>query len=127
MVSRESRGRSSVAQGVTGVTHEGKGGTIQQGEEFRVSDKSGDCGQIPQRRSGYRLSREEPEGRNTDGRGGLRSLGFPVEMGIGNDTPTFNTVHLTGLVFFLRDAIGDQTSMCTGAGRAQWERLWDLS
>ena len=50
MVSRESRGRSSVAQGVTGLRHEGEGCTIRQVEEFRVSDKSGDCCQIPQRR-----------------------------------------------------------------------------
>ena len=50
-------------------------------------------------------------------RGGLRSLGFPLEVRIGHDAPTFHTAHLAGLVFLLRDAIGDQTSMCTGAGR----------
>jgi hypothetical protein len=48
VVSRESRGRSSVAQGVTGLKLKGEGCTIRQVEEFRVSDKSGDCCQIPQ-------------------------------------------------------------------------------
>ena len=123
MVSLERRGRSSVAQGVTGLKHEREGCTIRQVEEFRASDQSGDCCQIPQRREGYRFSREEPEGSNTDGRGRLRSHGFPLEVGIENDAPTFNTAHLAGLVFLLRDAIGDQTSMCTGAGWAHRERL----
>ena len=50
--------------------------------------------------------------------GGLCSLGFPLEVRIRNDAPTFNTVHLAGLVFLLRDAIGDQTTMNTSAGRA---------
>ena len=58
---------------------------------------------------------------------GLRFLGFPLEVRIGNDAPTFNTAHLAGLVFLLRDAIGDQTTVCTGAGRAHWEGLWGLS
>ena len=51
---------------------------------------------------------------------GLCSLGFPLEVRIGNDAPTFNTAHLAGLVFLLRDAIGDQATVCTGAGRAHW-------
>jgi hypothetical protein len=34
--------------GVTGLKHAGKNCTIRQVEEFRVSDKSGDCCQIPQ-------------------------------------------------------------------------------
>ena len=59
--------------------------------------------------------------------GRLRSHGFPLEVGIENDAPTFNTAHLVGLVFLLRDAIGDQTSMCTGAGQAHCEGLWGLS
>ena len=59
--------------------------------------------------------------------GGLRALGFPLEVGIGNDAPTLHTAHLAGFVFLLRDAIGDQTSMCTGARRTHWERLWGLS
>jgi len=58
---------------------------------------------------------------------GLRSLGFPLEVRIGNDAPTFNTAHLAGLVFLLRDAIGDHTSMCTGERRAHWEDLWGSS
>ena len=61
------------------------------------------------------------------GGGGLRSLGFPLKVGIGNDTPTFHTTHFAGLMFLLRDAIGDQTSVCTGAGRTHWERLWSSS
>ena len=74
------------------------------------------------------VSRERSlRGSNIDGRRGLRSLGFPLEVRIGNDAPTFNTAHLAGLVFLLRDAIGDQTSMRTGAGRAHWERLWGSS
>ena len=48
---------------------------------------------------------------------GLRSLGFPLEVRIGNDAPTFNAAHLAGLVFLLRDAIGDQATVCTVAGR----------
>ena len=58
---------------------------------------------------------------------GLRSLGFPLKVRIGNDAPTFNTAHLAGLVFLLRDAIGDQATVCTGAGRAHWEGLWGSS
>ena len=57
---------------------------------------------------------------------GLRSHGFPLKVRIGNDAPTFNTAHLAGLVFLLRDAIGDQATVCTGAGRAHWEGLWGL-
>ena len=49
---------------------------------------------------------------------GLRSLGFQLEVRIGNDAPTFNTAHLAGLVFLFRDAVGDQATMCTGARRA---------
>lgn len=59
--------------------------------------------------------------------GGLRSLGFPLEVWIGNDAPTFNTAHLPGFVFLLRDTIGDHTIMCTGERRAHWEGLWGLS
>ncbi len=53
----------------------------------------------------------------------LRSLGFPLEVRIGNDAPTFNTAHLAGLVFLLRDAIGDQTTVCTGAEVGSLERV----
>lgn len=38
------------------------------------------------------------------------------EVRIGNDAPTFNTAHFTGVVFFFRDTVGEQTAMCTGAG-----------
>ena len=37
----------------------------------------------------------------SEGRGGLRPLGFPLEVWIGNDAPTFNTAHLAGLAFLL--------------------------
>lgn len=46
------RGKSAVAQGITGVQHEGEDCTIRLVEEFRASDKSGDWCQIPQRRRG---------------------------------------------------------------------------
>jgi len=39
MVSRERRGRSSVAQGLTGLEHEGESCAIRQVEEFWASDK----------------------------------------------------------------------------------------
>jgi hypothetical protein len=41
MVSSESRGRSSVAQGLTGLEHEGESCTNRQVEEFRASDRQG--------------------------------------------------------------------------------------
>ena len=66
------------------------------------------------------VSRERSLRVTTLMRGGLRSLGFPLKVGIGNDAPTFHAAHLAGLVFLLRDAVGDQTSMCTGAGRTHW-------
>ena len=56
----------------------------------------------------------------SEGRGRLRFLGFPLEVRIVNDAPTFNTAHLTGHVFRFRDAVGDQATVCTGAGRAHW-------
>ena len=59
--------------------------------------------------------------------GGLRFLGFPLEVRIGDDGSTFNTVHLADLVFLLRDGVGDHATMCTGGGRAHWEGLWGLS
>jgi hypothetical protein len=52
MVSRESRERSSVAQGVTGLKPEGEDRILRQVEEFRASDRFGDCCQIPQRKIG---------------------------------------------------------------------------
>jgi len=41
----------------------------------------------------------------SEGRGRLRFLGFPLEVRIGNDAPTFNTAHLAGPVFLFRNAI----------------------
>lgn len=61
------------------------------------------------------------------GRGGLRSLAFPLEVRIGNDAPTFNTTHLAGFVFLVCEAIGDQAAVCTGAGRAHLVSLVGLS
>ena len=69
--------------------------TIQQVEEFRASNESGDCRQIPQRSEEYSVSREQPEGCTL--MGGLRSLGFPLEVRIGNDTATFHTTYLAGI------------------------------
>jgi len=48
----------------------------------------------------------------------LQLHGFPLEMRIGNDTPTLNTAHLAGLVFLFRDAVGDHAVVRTDAGRA---------
>ena len=63
----------------------------------------------------------------SEGRGRLRFLGFPLEVRIGNDAPTFNTAHLPGLVFLFRDGVGDQATVCAGARWADWERMWGLS
>jgi len=63
----------------------------------------------------------------SEGRGRLRFLGFPLEVRIGNDAPTFNTAHHACLVFLFRDGIGDQTSMRKGARRAHGVGLWGLS
>jgi hypothetical protein len=58
---------------------------------------------------------------------GLRSLGCPLEVRIGNDASTFNTAHLAGLVFLLRDIMGDQAAVIASNGRALWECLWGFS
>ncbi len=50
-------------------------------------------------------------------------LGFAIEVRIGNDTITFNTAHLAGLVLLFRDTIGDHARVCTDAKRAHWESL----
>ena len=60
-------------------------------------------------------------------REGLRFVGFRLEVWIGNDAPTFDTTHLAGLVFLLRDEIRYQATMCTGSRRAHWARLWGWS
>jgi hypothetical protein len=57
---------------------------------------------------------------------GLCSVGFSLEVRIRNESPTFNTAHLAGVVFFSRDVVGDQTTMSTGTGWAHWEGLWYL-
>jgi hypothetical protein len=113
MISIGSRRGKSLAQGLTRTEHDGEGGTIRQAEEFRVSDTQGACGQIPQRRSSDRIPRDTRASTKTDGRRGLRSVGFPLEGRIGNDITTFNTAHLAAVVFLLRDAIGDQVPVST--------------
>lgn len=52
----------------------------------------------------------------------LRSLGFPLKVGVGNDAPTFNTTDLASLVFFLRNGIGNQAVVRTDVWRAVRER-----
>ena len=47
---------------------------------------------------------------------GLYALVVPLEMGIRNDTPTFDTSDFAGLVFLFRDGVGDQAAVRTGAG-----------
>ena len=81
------RARSSVGQGVTGVKQEGKGGTIQQVEEFRASDQSGDCCQIPQRRLQSSVSLAKPAGGNINGRRDYVSLLSPWRCGLGMMPP----------------------------------------
>ena len=58
---------------------------------------------------------------------GLCSLGFLLEAWIRNDATTFNTPHFAGLVFFLRDAVGEEAAVPAGTARAQWYGLWGLS
>ena len=70
------------------------------------------------------VSREKRERVQNPMGGGRRSVKFSLEVRIGNDAPTFNTAHLTGVVFLFRDAVGDHAMVCTGAGRAHWEGLW---
>jgi hypothetical protein len=113
MVWNEGRGRSAVAQLLTVVILEMEGCSIRQAEEFLINDTQGACGQIPQRRSSDRVPRASAKNRWEKG---LRSVGFPLEVWIGNEVPTFNTADLAIVVFFFRDAVGDQTTMSTGAG-----------
>ena len=46
---------------------------------------------------------------------GLRSIGFLLDVRIGNNVPTFNTADLTSLMFVLRDSVGDQPTVCAQA------------
>ena len=78
---------------------------------------------LPQRRWGYRFSREKPEGYKKRWEEGLCFLGFRMEVRIRNDTPTFNTAYLAGVVFLLRDAIVYEAPVSTDTGRALWEDL----
>ena len=78
---------------------------------------------MPQRREGSRGTQARLKSRNTCREEGLCSLGVPLEVWIRNDALTFNTAHLVGIVFLLRDAIGDYATVCTGAGWAHWEGL----
>ena len=70
---------------------------------------------------------EKLDGHRTWWGEGLGFVGFPPEVRLGNDANTLNTVHLAGLVFLFRDAIGDQAAVSTGRRRAQWEGLLDWS
>lgn len=45
-----------------------------------------------------------------------------MKVGVGNDAPTFNTTDLAGLVFFLRNGIGNQAVVRTDVWRAIRER-----
>src|SRR4051812_42214668 len=73
---------------------------------------------------GYRFSSAEPDGRSTTG----GSLGSSVlEVGIENNAPTFHTANFAGVVLLLRDAIGDQATVCAGAGWSHREWLCNSS
>lgn len=71
------------------------------------------------------MSPEKTEGHNSEGEG-LHFLGFPLEMGVGNNAPTLNTADLAGLVFLLRDTIRDQATVRTGACTGHRWRLCGL-
>jgi len=71
-------------------------------------------------------SRSLPDSK-TGGRERLFPLGFPLEVGVGNDAPTFNATDLAGLVFFLRNGIGNHAAVRTDVGWAFRERRWSLS
>ena len=75
------RGKSAVAQGVASLQDEGEGCPTQLFEEFRVSDKSEHCCQIPQRREGSRFFREQSEERNICRRKDYASLAFHWRWG----------------------------------------------
>lgn len=81
------RAKSSAGQGVTDVKQEEEGGTIQQVEEFRASDRSGDCCQIPQRRLQCSVSLAKPAGRNINGGRDYVSLLSPWRCGLGMMPP----------------------------------------
>jgi hypothetical protein len=49
---------------------------------------------------------------------GLCSLGVLLEVWVRNDASTFNTAHHAGPVFLLRDGVGNQATVRTGAGWA---------
>ena len=73
---------------------------------------------MPQRREGSRCTRARPEDRNTCREKGLCSLGVLLEVWIRNDASTFNTSDFAGFVFLFRDGVGNQATVCTGAGWA---------
>ena len=58
---------------------------------------------------------------------GLYALVVPLEMGIRNDAPTFDTSDFAGLVFLFRDGVGDQAAVRTGVRRPLWGRLQSSS
>lgn len=51
------------------------------------------------------------------------SLGFPLEVRIGNGRPTFNTPHHAGFVLLDRDEVRDHATVCAGEEWAPWEGL----
>ena len=88
---------------------------IRSDEEFRASDKRGDCCQIPQWKEGYRfLRRRSLVGVAVSG-GGLCTLGFSLEMRIRHDASTFDATDFPRLVFLLRHIVRDQATMGAGA------------
>ena len=105
---------------------EGVDCTARQVEEFRASDEQGAVAKYLSDGRGTITRTSSLRITTLDGGRGLCSLAVPLEMWVGNDAPALNTTHLAGLVFLLRDAIGNQASMHTGAGLAQWEGLRGL-
>ena len=67
---------------------------------------------------GSRCARAWLNSRNTCWKEGLCILVFPLEVWIRNDASTFNTSDFAGFVFLFRDGVGNQATVCTGAGWA---------
>lgn len=83
MVSSDGTGRSSVTQGVAGLTHEGEGCTVRSVEEFRASDEQGGCCQMPQRREGLVARKRGLKVATLVGRRGYVPLAFRWRCGSG--------------------------------------------
>ena len=96
---------------------------IRSDEEFRASDKRGDCCQIPQWKEGYRfLRRRSLVGVAVSG-GGLCTLGFSLEMRIWHNAPTFNAAYFPRPQFLFRHTVRDHATMGTGARGAHGDEL----